>query len=394
MKLIYLIVLFMGIFLPDLLSQNWNLQWEKHSFYTKQDYFTDISETSDGSLVVLGAIGSGKFTDFWLLRLKNNGDTLWTRRLGTDAMDVPEKLVCLNNQEILILGKTFIGDNENVLLIKTDTDGNELWRNTLDDGIFRKADDITPLSDNGFVISGAKSSDPETPHLWMAKMDENGNQLWEHIFSEELKGCLASVKQLPNKDFILSGQVSGKALNDCDILVIRTDENGNEIWQNRLDAPKSKEWPECICCSPDSCFVLVGWAGSCLNDINDENAIFDFDLMIKKMNCDGKVLWSKNIDGEGSEGGNAVTIRPDGNFIVAGTKLTSFTGNIGPWLVEVDNQGIIQEELMLNMRLDQASKIINTSDGGFVVIGPGWHERINNYSDGWIMKFGSTKNIQ
>ena len=140
-------------------------------------------------------------------------------------------------------------------------------------------------------------------------------------------------------------------------------------------------------CYKDSCFVLVGWAGKCLNDIADENPIFDYDLMIKKINCEGKVLWTKEVDSEGSEGGNAVVIRPDGKFLVAGVKLTSFTGNIGPWLLEVDNDGNVVDELLLNMRLDQASKIINTSDGGFVVIGPGLHERINSNTDGWILKF-------
>ena len=387
MKSLLLTLTLLGFFPFISLSQNWNIEWEKHSSYQKQDYYTDVSETLDGGFVVLGAIGAGKYTDFWLLRLNENGDTLWTRRLGTETIDQPEKIICLNNRHILMMGKTGSGDNEKVLLIKSDETGNELWRQTLNDGAFYKADDISPLPDNGFMVAGAKSSDPSTPHLWMAKMDENGNIAWEHTFIEDTKGCLASVKQLPNSDFILSGQLTGAVENDCDIVVIRTNSEGKEIWNNRIKAPKSKEWPECVCCSPDSCFVLVGWAGKCLNDISDENPIFDYDLMIKKINCDGKVLWSKSIDGEGSEGGNAVTIRPDGRFLVAGTKLTSFSGKIGPWLLEVDNQGNIVDELLLNMRLDQATKVINCSDGGFVVIGPGLHEKINSYTDGWIMKF-------
>jgi len=387
MKPLFLICVFNLLLFTNSISQNWNQEWEKRSNYPKQDYFTDVCEASNGDLIVLGECGANKFADMWLIRYNQQGDTVWTKTVGTQDIDQPEKVACSPNDDILILGKTGTGDTAKVLLSRTDLNGHILWQKTLDDGNYYKADDITALPDNGFVVSGAKSSDPKTPHLWMARMDENGNLLWEHVFSEELKGCLASVKQLPNNDFILSGQVNGKALNDCDILVIRTDENGKEIWRNRIDAPKSKEWPECVCCSPDSCFVVVGWSGSCLNDINDENAIFDFDLMIKKINCEGKVVWTKNIDSEGSEGGNAITIRPDGNFLVAGTKLTSFAGNIGPWLLEIDNKGNVVDELTLNMKLDQASKIINTSDGGFVVIGPGLHERINRYSDGWILKY-------
>jgi len=387
MKPLLLTVIFMLSLFSVIYSQNWKLEWEKTSHYSKQDYFTDVCETPDGGFLVLGECGANKFADIWLVRYNQQGDTLWTRKTGTPGIDVPEKIVCAPNSDILILGKTVTGDESKVLLTRTNSDGNLLWQKILDDGNFYKAEDITALSDNGFIISGAKSSDPETPHLWMAKMDKNGDLIWEQIFSENLKGCLASVKQLPDNDFILSGQVSGKIPNDCDIIVIRTDENGKEVWQNRMEAPKTKEWPECVCCSPDSCFVLVGWAGKCLNDISDENPIFDYDLMIKKINCDGKVVWSKDVDSEGSEGGNAVALRPDGKFLVAGVKLTSFTGKIGPWLLEVDNEGNIIDELLLNMRLDQASKIINSSDGGFVVIGPGLHDRISSNSDGWILKF-------
>lgn len=387
MKPFLLILYFWGFCLLNSFSQNLTPEWEKQSGYPNQDFFTDVCETPDGDFIVLGQRGANKSANLWLLRYTPTGDTLWSHDIGSLSKDEPQKVCCLSNNDILILGKTSADDEEKVLLVRTDKEGKMLWIKVLDDGNFYMGNDIFPLADNGFIIAGAKSSDSKTPHLWMAKMDENGNMVWEHTFSENLKGCMASVKQLPNNDFIMSGQVSGKALNDCDIFVIRTDENGKELWQNRMDSPKSKEWPECVCCSPDSCFVLVGWAGNCLNDINDENAIFDYDLMIKKINCEGKVLWTKNIDGEGSEGGNAVVIRPDGKFLVAGTKLTSFSGKVGPWLLEVDQQGTVVDELLLNMRLDQASKVINTSDGGFVVVGPGLHERINSGSDGWIMKF-------
>lgn len=387
MKPLLLTFFLVAFMITDSFTQNWNLAWEKTSNYSRQDYFTDVSETPDGYLLVLGECGAGKSADIWLLNYNSLGDTVWTKKLGTPAPDLPRKLTQMPNGDILVLAKTGTEDALKVLLIRTDSDGNVTWEKTLDDGNYYDANDIFGLPDNGFLLVGSKSSDTENPRLWMAKMDENGQQLWEQSYHSELKGCLASVKQLPDNNFILSGQVGGKMQNDCDIIVIRTDENGKEVWKNRMEAPKTKEWPECICCSPDSCFVLVGWAGKCLNDISDENPIFDYDLMIKKMNCDGKVIWTKDLDSEGSEGGNAVTIRPNGNFLVAGAKLTSFTGNIGPWLLEVDAQGNVVDEMMLNMRLDQANKIINLADGGFVVVGPGNHERINNNSDGWILKF-------
>lgn len=101
------------------------------------------------------------------------------------------------------------------------------------------------------------------------------------------------------------------------------------------------------------------------------------------------MIWTKNIDSEGSEGGSAVVVRPDGNILMAGKKETSFLGKIGPWLVLTNEKGEKLDEHLLPFKfnIDQAADIINSSDGGFVVIGPGAIDRKYGRSDGWIKKF-------
>jgi len=385
MKSFYLTIFIICVFHVFSFSQTWPQQWERLSHNRTQDYFTDVVEANDGSYIVLGSIGSGKSADLWVLRYNTTGDTVWTRKPGTELADVPEKIVCANNNDVLVLGQSGSGENITTMLVRLDENGAEKWRKMLDKGYVGNA--ITPLDDNGFLLAGGNNTDEENQHIWLARMNESGELMWEKTFEDAVKGCASTVRKLPTGEFILGAQVQGTVQNDCDMLLIRVTLDGEKIWSSRLDSPNSKEWPECICCSPDNCFVVVGWIGNCLNDISSEYPVFDFDMVIKKMSCDGKVLWSKNVDSEGSEGGNAVTIRPDGDFIVAGTKVTSFAGNIGPWLLHVDANGNILDELLLDMKLEQASKIINTSDGGFLVIGPGLTERTNARSDGWIIKF-------
>lgn len=380
-------LLFIGTILltPQSFSQNWNREWERQLKNGVQDYFVDVVETKDNALAVLGSTNVGDKSDLWILKLSNIGDTIWTQKVGTNKSDVPSKIVCLNTNDLLILSQSGSGANTLTLLICIDESGNEKWRKNLETEITGRT--IFAVDDNGFLLGGSKNSDENTPNLWLSKMDLNGEIIWEKIYRESQKGCVVAAKQLPNGEIILGTQIEGEIKNDCDMQVIRADKDGNEIWSNQLESPNSKEWPECICCTPDSCFVLVGWLGNCLNDIASEYPVFDFDMVIKKMDCEGNVVWSKSIDAEGSEGGNAVSIRPDGKFIVAGTKLTSFTGKLGPWLLYMDQEGNIIDELLLDMQLQQASKVINTTDGGFVVIGPGLTERPNPRSKGWIIKF-------
>lgn len=387
MKAFFLVIIISILSIPQSYSQNWNREWEGQHKNGVQDYFIDIVETKDNALVVLGSTNVGDASDLWILKFTNTGDKVWTHKIGTDKSDVPSKIVCLNNNDLLVLSQSGAVSTTSTLLICLTENGNEKWRKNLDNKITGRT--IFAVDDSGFLLGGSISSDDNNLNLWLSEMDMNGEMIWEKTYRESQKGCVVAAKQLPNGEIILGAQIEGQVQNDCDMQVIRADKNGNEIWSTQLDSPNSKEWPECICCSPDSCFVLVGWLGNCLNDIESEYPVFDYDMAIKKMDCEGNVVWSKNIDAEGSEGGNAVSIRPDGKFIVAGTKLTSFSGKLGPWLLYLDQEGNIIDELLLDMRLQQASKVINTADGGFVVIGPGLTEKPNPRSKGWIIKFSA-----
>uniref|UniRef100_UPI003217B6F9 hypothetical protein n=1 Tax=uncultured Draconibacterium sp. TaxID=1573823 RepID=UPI003217B6F9 len=367
-----------------------NLLWQKYSQTRGVDFFTDVIEDANTGYTVIGSKKvTDKSFDFWILRFDTNGDTIWTKTIGTENKDIPKRIAQLSDKSYILVGSSQKENTDVLFLVKIDENGVNLWQKTIEPTGYLSTEDVVPLNDGQFVIVGSKGNDQANTKLWMAAMNTEGEVIWEKTFLDHLNGCIKSIKKLPVGGFALTANVSETGKNDCDILAIRTNEEGHEDWISWIKTPGQKAWPACICCSPDSCFIVVGWKGKCLNDINSENPIFDFDMVLNKISCHGEILWTKGFDREGSEGGNAVTIRPDGNFIVAGVKATSFLGKVGPWLLHVDSEGneLNEKLLQLHFNNDQATKVINSSDGGFVVIGPGIQDDTNTRSDGWIMKF-------
>lgn len=366
-------------------AQTWDIEWQYTSNKQNQDYFADIDQTSDGSFIVLGCESIEKSIDLCLSLYDENGVSIWSQTFGTAQNDIPCKVKSMENGDFLILGKTSDEGVAKTLLLKTDSNGNEIWRILLDSTKNEVGNDLIPLPDNEFLLAGSSGIDKN--QMWLARFNEDGKIAWTKNFHPDKQGSITSVKILPNKELLMSARVQGTNKNDCDIALMRTDNLGNEVWFNHLSSPKIKEWPQCVCCSPDSSIIMVGWSGACLNDINSEYPVFDFDVVVKKFSANGKLIWTKSFDGEGSEGGNAVTVLPDGNFIIAGIKATSFSGKIGPWLLLLDSNGNIVDETLLNMRLEQAAKAVVAPDGGIVVIGPGINDRLSSRSDSWIIKF-------
>ncbi|MEN8117687.1 MAG: hypothetical protein ABFS16_11950, partial [Bacteroidota bacterium] len=375
MKSVYLVLLNLLLFFSHTtIAQFPNLQWEKYSQFRGTDFYSDVLEDINKGYTVLGARSvPGNSLDFEVIRFSENGDKLWSKLLGTENKDVPEKIIQLSDDSYVLMGTTQTADTIKLILIKTDEKGDELWRKIFNENEHLVAEDIIALDNGNFVLAGTKGANLQNTKPWMGTLNSSGEIIGEKTF-DDFNGTINSIKKIPDGGFALAGNVGEAGNKDCDMVILRTDEAGEITWSSEINSPNQKVWPECICCSPDSCFMVVGWLGKCLNDINSEYAVFDFDLLINKIDCKGKVVWTKNFDKEGSEGGNAIIIRPDGSLIVAGVKVTSFLGEVGPWLLHIDAEGNTLSEKLLKMQLHQASKVINCSDGGFIVIGPGMHE--------------------
>jgi hypothetical protein len=172
------------------------------------------------------------------------------------------------------------------------------------------------------------------------------------------------------------------------VMVMKPETGGGWEWKTLL--PHSGKWltPHCLCSSPDNSLMVGGWAGMCWNpDAPEEEQVWDYDYLLSKLDGNGKVLWSKQYNREGSEKGTAVAVLPDGHIMAAGKCETSFSGTTGLWLILVDAKGDIVHERVTRFRVmkDQVSRIICTADGGFLLVGPGWIEA-DDPESGWIKK--------
>lgn len=373
-------------------SQTWTVSWEKEYGSPGKSYFSDIVEDRNGGFTVLGAIESDdtKSDALWLVRLNSSGDTLWDHEYDAPVTLMPEALVQSSDNGYLMVGSTRTKNNTNqAMLIKTSRDGAELWRKNIGDSSSCLANAVAPLNDGSFVLTGAKSTEQGHDNLWIIKIDPQGNTVWQKVLGGKDIALGKSIKHLPDGGFAVAGAINAIGKRGSDFWLLRTNQDGETIWQSRIRTPVARAWPESICCSTDSCLVVVGWYGTSLNGIDAENPVFDYDIAVRKLDRNGKVLWTKNIDSEGSEGGYNITVRPDGTYLIAGEKETSFAGNIGPWLLHLDANGKVLSENLIKFHFnhDQAYKIINCSDGGFAVIGPGEKADANYRGFGWVIKF-------
>jgi len=124
----------------------------------------------------------------------------------------------------------------------------------------------------------------------------------------------------------------------------------------------------------DGGMIVVGHTNSSDGDINKQ---YDqIDIWIIKIDSQGNKVWSKTIGGSKNDYGTSIIATTDGNFIISGYTESSdgiVSSNFGLHdflVVKINSSGdVIWSKNYGFSGHDNAHKIIQTSDGGYFVVG-------------------------
>jgi hypothetical protein len=194
-----------GEFWGTKLDVDGNLVWRRYFGGTNNDRSFGVLEANDGGLLMVGASESNDFDisnskgsyDFWVVKVSNTGALLWERSFGGTGIDKSYDIVKTNDNAYVITGNTFSTDTDisrnngesDVWLIKVDDNGNLVWEKTFGGTAFDAARGLSLTAAGGFAIAGnSKSLDGDLQEnkgendLWVIKTDSEGNITYQSTF--------------------------------------------------------------------------------------------------------------------------------------------------------------------------------------------------------------------
>ncbi len=81
--------------------------WEKKIGGSDWDFFNSVTTTSDGNYILAGetfSYGNGQ-SDAYYVKVNDNGDTLWTKTIGTQYKEKFNTVLECSNGDLLFAGK-------------------------------------------------------------------------------------------------------------------------------------------------------------------------------------------------------------------------------------------------------------------------------------------------
>ncbi|MFI5219276.1 MAG: T9SS type A sorting domain-containing protein [Bacteroidia bacterium] len=208
-------------------DMNGDVVWSKKFGGNNSDNGFSGQQTTDGGYILAGNTSS--FSDVCIIKTDSLGDTLWTRTYGGANLDWGYAVQQTTDGGYIITGLTgsFGAGDKDVYLIKTDTIGNLLWSKTFGGTYFDVGYDVRQTTDGGYIILGSTTS-WGGDDLYLIKTDANGDTLWTKAFGGTAFTFYGeSIQQTTDGGYIITGYGHNTGALYDDVLLIKTDANGN-----------------------------------------------------------------------------------------------------------------------------------------------------------------------
>lgn len=286
--------------------------WNKYFDLSVNSVFscTWIEETNDKGFIITGA-GPGISTDSYLIKTDSSGNIQWHKTFGGSDLDQGTCVKQLPDNGFIILIRTFsYSSTTDILLIRTDSAGNEIWKkiygnNTGDE----LGEEIQLIKNSGFIIAGWKSISGQSSNLYLIRTDLNGEPLWTKTYNNFLSSGAYSIDLTNDNGFIIGG-TADSTVDERKAYVIRADSNGSIVWQKRYSSAY-KEYCFSIRTMLGNRFAFCGMSDSTY--FNYERAI------LRIIDGEGNILMEKYYRSGMTENAfQSVELTNDGGFILCG----------------------------------------------------------------------------
>jgi hypothetical protein len=234
--------------------------------------------------------------------------------------------------------------SSDALIIKTDSVGVEMWTKTY--GGTNGDDSYSMIEhsiDQGFVLAGMTESygagaSPSVNHYFLlVKTDSVGVEMWTKTFGGTNWDTGYSVIEVSFGNLVMAGVTRSHGAGGEDVILIKTDTVGVEVWTKTLGGSGQDEGAACVIeHSIDNGLAIAGYISASIG-------AGPFDILLIKTSFVGNELWAKTYGGAGSYDVTKCVIEHsiDNGFVLAGFSDTFGAGQTDFLFIKTDSVGVV-----------------------------------------------------
>ncbi|MFX0087079.1 MAG: hypothetical protein ACFFAU_15580 [Candidatus Hodarchaeota archaeon] len=236
------------------------------------------------------------------------------------------------------------------------------WSQSYGDTGSDLAGSVIQTIDSGYAFAGVYGLPEEQEQLsailWLMKTNSSGYHVWNETFWCRYGWGIQGLIQTTDGGFA----IAGFAIEGGDVILVKTDVNGNHEWNRTIGGNKTAEQALSIIQTVDEGYVLSGYSFSYGTGSQD--------FWLVKVNSTGYHEWNRTFGGNGDEVAWSIVHTTDGGFVLTGGTQSYGAGESDIWLLKVNSSGHHEwNHTFGGIRDDNSYSLVQTADGGFAIAG-------------------------
>jgi hypothetical protein len=319
----------------------------------------------------------------WTLPFEIFCQTTFEKEFGGRLPDYGRSAIEASDKGYIIVGESysFTNGSKDIYITKTDKRGIKIWDKHYGGKNADYAYDVKLTSDGNYVVIGATDNfgEEETPNIYLLKIDNHGDTLWTKTYGTGFGDYGYSIIESYDKSLVITGMSDRNSNGKKNLIVLKTDKNGNERWLKTYE-PEESYIGKCIIQTNDSDYIVLSdkpeYGGQMINSY----------LKLIKISPSGDTLWTKTIKHQQSFQAANIIQTHDNGFIICGTSSGNSSNKRGAtdiYLIKTDNSGNVKWMRSYGGNdYDLGHGVTQASDSDYVIVGETYrNENYNNYKD-------------
>jgi hypothetical protein len=264
-----------------------------------------VRQTTDNGYILFG---------FKFIKTNSSGQLLWSKDVadifgnysaGYCVQQTTDGGYILSGEKMLNFG--------DLAIAKTTRTGDTVWVKTFGGSGQDRGNFVRQTTDGGYISTGFYFDNVSSWDIFLVKTDSNGNELWSKKFGGSKNDVGYCVQQTTDGGYIIVGETNSLGNGKKDLYLIKTTSTGDTVWTKTFGGIND-DYGRYVYQTNDGGFIITGGTESFVQGSN-----YYPDVYLIKTDANGNLSWHKTFGiSNYGDGGSYVQQTTDGGFVVFG----------------------------------------------------------------------------
>lgn len=310
----------------------------------------------NNQLIITGKISTGGSSDMLLLKTDLDGNELWQRNFGGSDFQSATSLIRNTTGEFLIVGNgiDLTSSDNDIILVKTDSEGNQLWKSSVPSPNDDLGMDVVQV-DGGYVVCGGDLD--SNRDVLLAKFSESGELQWTKTYGGPMNDAAWKVLNT-GISLLIYGFTESYGAGSRDTWILETDLNGDSIASTTIGSSEYETAGSLV--ESGSGFYLCGHSAA--TEPNHE-------MHIAKLSSGMTVEWERHFGfSNGHDGGEDLVV-DNGTIYAVGVSAGSNGQSDDGFFVKLSDNGALISDTLIGGVLNDQFNAVLTSETSVYLFG-------------------------